>query len=82
MNEIDEICKMILLSLLEGSKDFADLQRATNTGSPRTPRRHIQKHLVPRQLVSVKQKIKGRKTYYSIELTEKGRAVCEKIKGE
>jgi len=80
-SEIDETCKSILLSLGEGSKDFADLQRAIQAGSSQTPRRHIREHLAPK-FVRVKQKIKGRKKYYSVELTEAGKDLCKRLKGE
>jgi DNA-binding HxlR family transcriptional regulator len=81
-SEIDETCKTILLSLLDGPKDFADLQRAIQAGSSRTPRTHVNEHLVPLKLVKVRQRTKGRRRYYSIELTEKGRDLCKRIKGE
>jgi DNA-binding HxlR family transcriptional regulator len=81
ISEIDETCKILLLSLVDGPKDFADLQRAIQAGSSRTPRTHVKEHLAPLKLVNVKQKIKGRRKYYSIELTEKGRELCKRIKG-
>jgi DNA-binding HxlR family transcriptional regulator len=80
ISEIDETCKTILLALLEGPKDYADLQRAIDAGSQQTAKNHIKKHLEPR-LVAIKKKIKGRRNYYSIELTEKGRETCKTLQG-
>ena len=78
---IDETCKLILTSLLSGPKDFAGLQRSIQAGSAKTAKRHVKEHLEP-EFVRVKTIKKGIRDFYLVELTEKGKAMALKLKGE
>jgi len=80
-SKIDETCRLILISLLSGPKDFAELQRSIQAGSAKTAKRHVKEHLEP-EFVRVGERIKGRRTFYSVELTEKGKVLAQKLKGE
>lgn len=78
----DETCKVILISLLKGLNDFAEVQREISAGSYKTVKNHIKNHLVPAGLTELIQKKKGLRIYYEIKLTENGKIIAQNLKGK
>jgi hypothetical protein len=82
MQDLDNICRSILRSILNGFEEYAEIARDMGAGSYKTVKSHIEKHLLPKKLVTIEKKKRGVRTYDVMGLTEEGRALAMKIKGE
>ena len=80
LEKIDPTCKLIMISLLDGDKDYAQLQRAINAGSNKAVKSHV-KHLSP-TYVSVKKEPRGLRTFYKLSLTEEGKTLAKNTGGK